>query len=79
MARATGDARRAQHLLEAAAAGLGVAPADCIGVEDAVAGIAAIHAAGMAAVGIGDERVLAGADLVLPEISRLRLDELVEA
>lgn len=62
-----------------AAAGLGVAPADCIGVEDAVAGIAAIHAAGMAAVGIGDERVLAGADLVLPEISRLRLDELVEA
>ena len=37
---------------------LGVAPERCIGMEDAAAGIAAIHAAGMAAVGIGDSDAL---------------------
>ncbi len=51
----------------AAASALGVAPDECIGVEDAAAGIASIHAAGMAAVGIG--QALAEADLVLPGIA----------
>ena len=53
----------------AAANALGVAPDECIGVEDAAAGIASIHAAGMAAVGIGQPLVLAKADLVLPSIA----------
>lgn len=53
----------------AAAAGLGVAPADCLGVEDAAAGIASIHAAGMAAVGIGRADALAAADVLLPNIA----------
>jgi alpha,alpha-trehalose phosphorylase len=53
----------------AAASALGVTPNECMGVEDAVAGIASIHAAGMAAVGIGHAQVLAGADLVLPDIA----------
>lgn len=52
----------------AAAAGLGVAPADCIGVEDAAAGVASIRGAGMTAIGIGDAPALAEADLVLPDI-----------
>ncbi len=53
----------------AAAAGLGLAPTDCLGVEDAAAGVASIHAAGMAAVGIGDTRALHQADVVLPAIA----------
>jgi alpha,alpha-trehalose phosphorylase len=53
----------------AAANALGVAPDECIGVDDAAAGIASIHAAGMAAVGIGHPLVLAKADLVLPSIA----------
>lgn len=53
----------------AAAAGLGLAPADCLGVEDAAAGIASIHAAGMAAVGIGQVDTLADADVLLSNIA----------
>jgi alpha,alpha-trehalose phosphorylase len=53
----------------AAAAGLGLAPADCIGVEDAAAGIASIHAAGMAAIGIGRAEALAEADVLLSDIA----------
>lgn len=53
----------------AAAAGLGLAPADCLGVEDAAAGIASIHAAGMAAVGVGRAEALAEADVLLSNIA----------
>ena len=53
----------------AAAAGLGLAPTDCLGVEDAAAGIASIHAAGMAAVGIGQAEALAEADVLLSNIA----------
>jgi len=53
----------------AAARGLGLAPSECIGVEDAEAGIASIHSAGMKAVGIGHARALTGADLLLPDVA----------
>ncbi len=59
------------------AAALGVEPAHCIGVEDALAGIVAIHAAGMPAIGIGDAAALARADAVLPRIAALRLQDFV--
>lgn len=61
----------------AAASALGVAPADCIGIEDAAAGVTAIKAAGMAAVGIGNGIELVKADAVLPSIGALRLDTFV--
>ena len=54
-----------------AAEGLGLSPEDCIGIEDAAAGIKAIHAAGMRAVGIGDATALHEADLLLPETGKL--------
>lgn len=54
-----------------AAEGLGLSPEDCIGIEDAAAGIKAIHAAGMKAVGIGNVRALREADLLLPETGKL--------
>lgn len=57
-----------------AAAGLGVDPDACLGIEDAAAGIAAIKAAGMTALGIGSRRDLAGADAVLARIGQLRIE-----
>ncbi len=59
-----------------AARHLDTAPADCLGVEDAVAGVSAIKAAGMTALGIGDPQVLAEADLVIPGLDRFDLDRL---
>lgn len=53
----------------AAARGLGLEPGECLGVEDAAAGIASIHAAGMKAVGIGQAHALAEADLLLPNVA----------
>jgi len=60
-----------------AAAALDVAPADCLGIEDAQAGVAAIKAAGMAALGIGDTRVLGEADAVLPDLTQFELEKFV--
>ncbi len=53
----------------AACAGLGVRPERCIGVEDAQAGIDAINACGMIAVGIGAS--LNGAQLRLDDTAQL--------
>ena len=49
-----------------AAAQLGIDPDDCLGVEDAVAGVASIKGAGMTALGIGKPSVLTEADTVIP-------------
>ena len=54
----------APDIFLACAAGLGVVPAACVGFEDAAAGVAAIKAADMVAIGIGDATILAEADLV---------------
>jgi beta-phosphoglucomutase len=58
-----------------AARHLGVAPADCLGVEDAVAGVAAIKAAGMFALGIGKPEVLTQADVVIPGLQEFKLND----
>ena len=47
-----------------AAEALGIAPSECIGVEDAEAGVEAIKAAGMFAIGVGREEDLPLADVV---------------
>lgn len=59
-----------------AAAQLGLQREDCIGVEDAAAGIVAIKSASMYAIGIGKVEVLgiAGADAVIPNIAALAID-----
>jgi beta-phosphoglucomutase len=56
-----------------AASHLGIDPRDCLGVEDAAAGVASIKDAGMVAVGVGDPTVLARADHVIPSMDRFRL------
>ena len=58
-----------------AAAALGVAPEDCLGVEDAVAGVASIKSAGMVALGVGSPDVLTQADRVIPSLSEFRLND----
>ncbi|HZU52182.1 MAG TPA: beta-phosphoglucomutase, partial [Sphingomicrobium sp.] len=55
----------------AAARELGADPSRCLGIEDSQAGIQAIKAAGMTALGIGDPIVLAGADAVAPNLSTI--------
>jgi alpha,alpha-trehalose phosphorylase len=61
----------------AAARGLGLAPEECLGVEDAAAGIAALHAAGMTAVGIGRAQELDKADVLLPDIAAFDISHFI--
>ena len=56
-----------------AAAALGVPPAECIGVEDAQAGVDAIKAAGMYAVGVGSTGALQGADELMADLHAFEL------
>ena len=53
---------------------LGVSVTNCIGIEDAASGIAAINAAGIFSVGIGSEAILFEADLLLKNTSELSLE-----
>lgn len=48
-----------------AAENLGVAPEDCLGVEDSLAGLQSILSAGMRSLGIGEPEVLGQADKVI--------------
>lgn len=73
-AASIGRSKPAPDIFLAAAKGLGIAPEYCIGIEDAQAGITAIHAAGMKAVGIGSAGTLNDADLLVPETKVLELN-----
>ncbi|MFR9791420.1 HAD-IA family hydrolase [Streptomyces sp. MB22_4] len=55
------------------AAELGVAPADCVVFEDSGAGIAAGRAAGMVVVGVGRRAAAHGPDVVVPDLTRVRV------
>lgn len=59
-----------------AAGELGIEPRFCAGIEDAVAGIRSIKAAGMIAVGIGDPDELSEADIVYSDCSVVDLHEI---
>ena len=54
-----------------AAKALSVDPAECIGVEDAEAGIEAINRAGMQSIGIGEKNILTEADLVYSQLKEV--------
>ena len=56
----------------AAASALATAPQDCVGIEDAVAGVQAIRAAGMFAVGVGNPLVLSQADQVIADLRHFK-------
>lgn len=57
---------------------LGVKPQDCVGVEDAAAGVEAIAAADMVSVGVGDADTLGKATKVVPETGALMVELLEE-
>ncbi|HLG62151.1 MAG TPA: beta-phosphoglucomutase [Ktedonosporobacter sp.] len=60
------------------AAGLvGIPAADCLGIEDAAAGVEAIKNAGMQAVGIGPKERFQRADRVLPTLAGKHLSDLL--
>ncbi|MET7731412.1 HAD-IA family hydrolase [Streptomyces sp. NPDC005402] len=56
------------------AAELGVAPADCVVFEDSGAGIAAGKAAGMRVVGVGPRAGLHGPDVVVQDLTQVRVE-----
>ncbi|MCR8657074.1 beta-phosphoglucomutase [Paenibacillus endoradicis] len=63
---------RAAELLE-------VDPIDCVGVEDAVAGVEAIKSAHMVAIAIGPAEAFPHADLVLSSTKSLDLQQVIHA
>ncbi len=67
----------APDLFLACAKALDVDPGDCIGLEDAAVGVAAIIAAGMVAVGIGEAAAFPGAAIVFPTTADVDLDQVL--
>ncbi|MEC6748329.1 beta-phosphoglucomutase [Marinilactibacillus sp. XAAS-LB27] len=57
---------------------LGLTPAECIGIEDAEAGIEAINRAGMFSVGVGSKESMKAADYFVEQTDELDLKTLVE-
>ncbi len=76
-AGAIAQGKPAPDIFLACADALHVAPSACIGFEDAAAGITAIRAAGIYAVGIGDAAVLGDADIVYPTTAAVDLRALL--
>ena len=72
----------APDLFLAAAAGVGVPPAQCLVIEDSAPGIAAARAAGMAVLGFtaycGPTSLRVGADAYLPSFEGLDLPQVLE-
>ena len=68
-------AKPAPDVFLAAARLLGAAPTACLVVEDAEAGVAAAHAAGMRCIGVGPPERVGAADLVVPSVAALDLDD----
>jgi len=57
---------------------VGIAPANCVVFEDAIAGVEAALAGGMKAIGIGSPAVLKEADLVVSGLDKMNLEMLKE-
>ncbi|MEK5257354.1 beta-phosphoglucomutase [Paenibacillus sp. FSL F4-0125] len=57
---------------------LGISPDCCVGVEDTEEGIAAVKAAGLKSVGVGDISMRDSAELWVPSTSELQVENLVQ-
>lgn len=76
-AGAVAHGKPAPDIFLACSTALDVSPETCLGFEDAAAGIDAINAAGMDAVGIGDPMVLGAAKVVYPDTASVDLPALL--
>ena len=56
---------------------LGIAPANCVVFEDAIAGVEAAINGGMKVVGIGSPDVLVGANLVVKGLGELSVEQVM--
>jgi beta-phosphoglucomutase len=74
-----GRAKPAPDHFLLAARELGLSPAECIGIEDAAAGVDAILAAGMIAVGLGPVERVGDATLVLASLEGVSLEQILYA
>jgi len=74
-------AKPAPDLFLHAASQLGIAPSQCVVLEDAAAGIEAARAAGMWAVAIGPAERFEGLmpDAIFPSLAGVRLEDILEA
>ncbi len=61
-----------------AADALGIDYQDCIGIEDAAAGVEAVNKANMFSVGVGDREHLANADYLVKDTSELSFEEIIQ-
>jgi beta-phosphoglucomutase len=59
------------------AAKLGLEPEVCLVLEDAISGVEAAQRAGMKCIGVGEEKHLNKADLVVPNLVGLSIDSLM--
>jgi beta-phosphoglucomutase len=71
------NSKPAPDLFVFAAGTVGVPTPQCLGVEDADAGIEAIKSAGMQALGVGPNERFHRADKVLPALSNLHLQDIL--
>ena len=78
-AGAIANQKPAPDVFLVSAENISVPPSKCVGVEDAAAGIVAIKAAGMVAIGIGEKEILKGADMVLAKTADLTFERIEEA
>jgi beta-phosphoglucomutase len=61
-----------------AATQLGLRPSECVVMEDAAAGIEAARAGGFLSIGIGPDDRVAKADLILPNLDGVHLNDLLD-
>ena len=57
---------------------LNLQPEECIGVEDAKAGIESINAAGLFSIGVGDPLILQNADFIVSSTKELNYKDIIE-
>lgn len=65
------------EIFRKAAKQLGCLASECVGIEDAAAGVESINSAGIVSVAVGDKEVLKAANKVLPSTNQLT-SELIE-
>lgn len=71
------NSKPAPDIFLMAAEGLNVSPVNCIGIEDASAGVDSINTSNMYSVGVGNEDVLKEADYIVNCTEKLNFKELV--